>query len=289
MFRAMKNIALLALVFICGLALLGIEPAVSYEDTVFEAQKKLNELGYDAGKPDGIWGRKTKEAVKSFQPDNGLPAPGQLDGLTMFRLKAKAPPVKLSLSEAVKLNALPRIKELLEEGADVNAKDELGECPLHIAAVRGYDQIASMLIDKGADVNAGDERGLTPLHAAAWSGNDEIVTLLLGKGADINAVDQDGVTPLHAAALAGRNETVGLLIARGADINAENKEGMTALHAAVLADNRETVALLIKEGADAAAANKSGATPLDTAAQNGDQDMIQLLRQHIHQQKKATQ
>jgi ankyrin repeat protein len=60
------------------------------------------------------------------------------------------------------------------------------------------------------------------------------------------------------------------------------------LHAAVLADNRETVALLIEAGADAAAANKSGMTPLDTAAQNGDQDMMELLRQYIHQKKKAT-
>jgi ankyrin repeat protein len=64
---------------------------------------------------------------------------------------------------------------------------------------------------------------------------------------------------------------------------------MTPLHAAVLADNRETVALLIEKGANAAAANQSGATPLDTAAQNGDKDMMKLLRQHIHQKKKAVQ
>ncbi|WMM25637.1 peptidoglycan-binding protein [Tissierella sp. MB52-C2] len=37
-------------------------------------QEKLNELGYDCGKADGIAGEKTKEAIKAFQKDNGLTA-----------------------------------------------------------------------------------------------------------------------------------------------------------------------------------------------------------------------
>ncbi|MEJ2166933.1 MAG: ankyrin repeat domain-containing protein [Desulfobacterales bacterium] len=285
----MRNLALLILVIICGSALLGIETASARDDAVYEAQKKLNELGYDAGKPDGIWGNKTAEAVKSFQADNGLPTSGRLDPLTAFRLNAKEPPPKLSLSEAVKLNDIPRVKALLDTGADVNATDEIGECLLHIAAVRGYLQTASMLIDKGADVNAGDVRGLTPLHAAAWSGNNEIVSLLIDKGADINARDEDGVTPLHAAAVAGRNETAALLIAKGADVNVKNEEGMTPLHAAALYGHREMVLLLIAEGADVSAKNKSGLMPLDTASQKNDQEIVQLLRQYMNQKRVDTQ
>jgi len=289
MLRPMRNFALMVLVFICGVGLLGIETAVSYEDIVFQAQKKLNELGYDAGKPDGIWGRKTKEAVKRFQADNGLPPTGQLDGLTMFRLKAKAPPVKLSLSAAVRLNELSQIKALLEDGADINTTDELGESPLHIAAVNGHLQAATLLVAKAADVNAGDVRGLTPLHAAAWSGSSEIVALLIDKGADINARDADGVTPLHAAALAGRNGTAALLISRGADVNVKNKEGMTPLHAAVLAGDRDTVVLLIGAGADVNAKNNSGLTPLATALERNQPEIVKLLRQKMNQKNSKSQ
>jgi ankyrin repeat protein len=285
----MRKFTLFILLIILGTALLVFETADAYDGTVFEAQKKLNELGYDAGKPDGVWGKKTAEAVKSFQHDDGLPESGQLDELTQFRLNAKEPPVKLSLGEAVKLNDIARIKALLEAGADVNGADELGEKPLHIAAVRGYLQAASMLIAKGADVNGGDGRGLTPLHAAAWAGNNEVVALLIDKGADINAGDEDGVTPLHAAALAGRNETVALLIARGADVNVKNAEGMTPLHAAALAGDKETAALLIAAGADVNARNNNGVTPLHTASQKGDQDIVQLLRQYLHQKRDDNQ
>ena len=288
-FRLLRKFSLIILVTIYGAGLLGIKTAVSSDDAVYQAQKKLNELGYDAGKPDGIWGKKTAEAVKTFQHENGLPETGQLDELTKFRLKAKEPPVKLSLCEAVKLNDIARVKALLEDSTDVNAADEFGEKPLHIAAVRGYLQVASMLIVQGADVNGGDVRGLTPLHAAAWSGSNEVVALLIDKGADINAGDEDGVTPLHAAALAGRNETVALLIARGADVNVKNAEGMTPLHAAALAGDKETVALLIAAGADVNARNNNGVTPLHTASQKGEQDIVQLLRQHMHQKRNDTQ
>ena len=52
----------------------------SYEkETLYQAQKKLKELGYDSGQLDGIWGKKTENAIKKFQSDNSLSMTGRID------------------------------------------------------------------------------------------------------------------------------------------------------------------------------------------------------------------
>ena len=46
-----------------------------------------------------------------------------------------------------------RIAEiLLEVGADVDCKQNAGETPLHIAALKGYSTISLMLQERGAKV-----------------------------------------------------------------------------------------------------------------------------------------
>lgn len=47
-----------------------------HRDDVLSLQSALNILGFDAGKPDGILGSKTRHAVKSYQIKNNLPADG---------------------------------------------------------------------------------------------------------------------------------------------------------------------------------------------------------------------
>ena len=54
-------------------------------------------------------------------------------------------------------------------------------------------------LDAGTDVNAKDEKGWTPLHEAALGGHKGIAELLIAKGADVNAKNNDGVTPLNWA------------------------------------------------------------------------------------------
>jgi len=55
--------------------------------SVRAAQQKLNELGYDAGKADGIMGRKTAEALRDFQRARNLPQTGRLDSATSQALQ----------------------------------------------------------------------------------------------------------------------------------------------------------------------------------------------------------
>jgi len=80
----------------------------------------------------------------------------------------------------VKIGNLDKVKELIENGADVNAKDRSGNTPLHWMACGGYGhiEIAKLLIDNGADVNAKNKRRITPLDMAKFEGHTEIVKLL---------------------------------------------------------------------------------------------------------------
>ncbi len=272
-----KYVVIPAAIILAGLIWPGA--VVAFDQDLFDAQRKLDELGYDPGKPDGIRGKKTIHAIKLFQEEIGVPATGRLDPQTKDKLTNYREPSQFSLNEAVRLNDIVLVKALIDAGADVNEKDEAGEAPLHIAIVEGYQDIATLLIEKGAEVNIGDGRGLTPLHAAAWRGNRDAVVMLIASGADINARNnRDAVTPLHTAALAGRKETVALLLERGADVNARNTKALTPLHAAAVAGDRESVALLIDNGADIDARSKDGLTPLNMASEKKHREVVELLK-----------
>jgi len=88
------------------------------------------------------------------------------------------------LINAIIINNTEKIKSLIENGADVNAKDDDGWAPLHYVSVSGNKDITELLIKSGADVNIKQNDGLTLLHYASISGYKKIVELLKKHGAE---------------------------------------------------------------------------------------------------------
>ncbi|XP_022833067.1 protein phosphatase 1 regulatory subunit 12B isoform X5 [Spodoptera litura] len=79
-------------------------------------------------------------------------------------------------------------------------------------------------------VEVRDMNGGTPLHVAAAKGYiDVALTLLEGCSADPDCVDYEGWTPLHAAALWGQKEAAALLLQYGADPLIKNYSGQTCM------------------------------------------------------------
>ena len=71
---------------------------------------------------------------------------------------------------------------LIENGADVNGKALRGT-PIFHAIIWGNLKSVKLLLDNGADINIRNQEGETPLSCAKRLGENEIVALLLKYGA----------------------------------------------------------------------------------------------------------
>jgi len=138
---------------------------------------------------------------------------------------------------------LTGVKELLSEGANVNAKNKDGQTALMEAVSCDNAEISKLLLEKGADINAKNNKGFTALIWAA-DGHMDAVKLLLEKNADINAKADSGRTALINAANYNHTDIVKLLIEKGADANATMNNGETALKVAQQMGHTETVDIL---------------------------------------------
>jgi ankyrin repeat protein len=77
---------------------------------------------------------------------------------------------------------LEGVKRLLDNGADVNLRDNYDSTALMWAAYFGYTAIVKLLLDNGADITMQDNYGDTALLMADGQGHTELVELLLDKG-----------------------------------------------------------------------------------------------------------
>ncbi|KAJ8681018.1 hypothetical protein QAD02_016805 [Eretmocerus hayati] len=161
--------------------------------------------------------------IEYYQQDNcGL--------VTMLRTPCKGLPPPHDTRRHGRTNLLHRATEqrnytivsgLLECGyRSLDAKNQLGQTAVHLAAIDGADEILSKLIQSNASVNCRDTAGYTPLHYACQSNLPNTAQILIVGGANIQARHTEtGMVPLHEAASRGHLEVIQILLSANAPVN----------------------------------------------------------------------
>ncbi len=110
-------------------------------------------------------------------------------------VKSQADQPKIDLQTAVLSGNLEAVKQHIEAGTDINAKDQFsGATPLISAATFNKPKIAKALIDAGADLTIKNNDGSTALHSAAFFCRVEIVQMLIDADADKTLQNNFGAT-----------------------------------------------------------------------------------------------
>ena len=183
---------------------------------------------------------------------------------------------------AAKFKRLEQLKELIKQGADINAPIDFNRMlyagedaatssrtatawPLDVAVQQAQVDMVKLLLAKGAKLHGGE------LAKAAFAGNQEeslaMVTALIEAGADVNSPHADyRHTALMWASYKGHKSAVVLLLAQpGIKLDVIDIDGKTALMAAVEQGHAEIAEMLLKVGANVSITDEGGETAASLA------------------------
>jgi ankyrin repeat protein len=182
-----------------------------------------------------------------------------------------------------------KVRQLIKQGADVNAAQGDGMTALHWAAQRGDVDQTKLLVYAGARLEAETRNGnYTPLHLASRIGKVSVIKALLAAGANANAATSSGgATALHYAAGQGSPDAVAALLDGGAKVDARDSAwAQTPLMWASAANRVAVIQVLIAKGADLKATSKIEDVP---AREKAERAALQLRARRVAALKAAEQ
>ena len=160
------------------------------------------------------------------------------DDVTASMLERRDEDGRSLLHAAAHLQNHACLEKLLNSGANVNAKDDNKDTPLHLA-LRYYKkewslfgksapQCAKILLDRGAEVEGHGARGQTVLHEAASKGNKDTIEFLLRYDVNINMTEDAGNTPLKLALDNEKQDCAVMMMQRGAKLHGSDKSAASS-------------------------------------------------------------
>ncbi|NP_001120480.1 ankyrin repeat and death domain-containing protein 1B [Xenopus tropicalis] len=186
---------------------------------------------------------------------------------------------EMAFHDAAKKDDVLAMTRLLEQKANINAKNNLNRTALHFAVAANKMQAVSFLLSHKARVDIADKHGLTVLHLAAWSADLTIVQMLIKAGISQKATNQDGMNVLHFAAQNDKNDIVEYLIKdlQLKDLNILDKKKRKPFHLAAEKGHIDMVTKLIEFELFTLEKDKEGNTALHYAAKNGHSSVVETL------------
>ena len=109
-------------------------------------------------------------------------------------------PPRASIHRSARQGEIGFIIQHIDAGSDVNEVNKNnGQIALHYASIHNHVLILKLLIDNGSNVNLKDQIGMTSLHLSSLGGHKEVAKMLIDSGAILNAINTYGETPLDTA------------------------------------------------------------------------------------------
>ena len=163
-----------------------------------------------------------------------------------------------------------------EHNADLYARDNNKNTPLHSAIYEQADVINILIKEFGCDPNLKGFKGATILHLACCRGYTELMkTILSTYNLDQMPVDKNGNTPLHHATLGNRMTIAKELITHyGYPVDCKNSMKQSPLHLACNSGHIHLVRTLLSPVNQL---NNNNETPLHLACTRRHQGLVQTL------------
>ncbi len=204
------------------------------------------------------------------------------------------------LIHAVRDGDVEEVKRLIKEGADVNQRSPAGRTLIRIAMTDryravGHDvenrEVVKVILRNGADISEKSLR-LAYMWPRFFKRQDsmelsekreEMIRLFVKQSVINNQYDGDRGLLLVISCNFGYTKYVKKLVKEGVDVNARDMKdgGKTGLMLASRYGYKGIVKFLLKNGVDPSLETDKGKTALDFARENGQNEVVQLLKKHM--------